>query len=110
MEVLFFSVEISNKLLIEIVSLRILLFAFALHDSEPKTLCLTVFVHYLFQKSLMGSRLSFTAWAFHSLLRTEPKFLSVLLAFIVHDLANSSGPPVSIALSKSPIFDDLAGS
>ena len=92
MEVLFFSVEISNKLLIEIVSLRILLFAFALHDSEPKTLCLTVFVHYLFQKSLMGSRLSFTAWAFHSLLRTEHKFLSVLLTSIVHDHDRGTDP------------------
>ena len=35
--------------------------AFALHDSEPKTLCLTVFVHLVSQKSLMGSRSSFTA-------------------------------------------------
>ena len=37
------------------------LFAFALHDVEPKTFCLTVFVLCVFQKFLMGSRLSFTS-------------------------------------------------
>ena len=64
MEVLFFSVEISNKLLIESVVVEDFIVAFALHDCEPKTLCLTVFVHLVFQKSLLGSRSSFTACVF----------------------------------------------